>query len=240
MLYSATPKVRTIALLPRSSQHFLPVTSLPHMRENSADCCSTVNTINGARPFKEPAHILTIPAVVQILNQRSPAQILELGAGCLRNALHLQKAGHSVSILEVKGIEKRFPIQYALFRAAGGSIHYSFPLSHRFDLVLCTFVIESICNPHQRTHLLALSAASLKAQGLLLISVRGPGDLVTARNAGIRCSDGYLTPGYTFARSYNLRQLRSLLLSSGYRTVWPLHKPTTKRPEYLHVIASKE
>ncbi len=205
------------------------------------ECCNSVIPTNAARPFKKPAYILTNPAVIQLLDEKPRANILELGAGSLRNSLYLQEKGFLLSVLEIKGIEKRFPEQYKKFGALNnGQVFYKFPFGKKYEFVICTFVIETICNPEQRVFLLTSSLKVLKLHGTLLISVRGPKDLVTAVKSGIPCSDGYLTPGYSFSRSYTPRQLTELLISCGYANISLLHKATTKEPEYLHAIAFKE
>ncbi|MGD0877785.1 MAG: methyltransferase domain-containing protein [Anaerolineales bacterium] len=209
-------------------------------KNNYSDCCNYVNPVNGARPFKTPAEIITKPYVLNLLKEKPKANFLEIGAGALRNTLFLQEKGFSVDVFEVKGIEKRFPEQYKLFMGrSNGNVYYKFPVDRTYDFILCTFVIETICNPEQRTYLLVSSLKVLKPKGILLISVRGPKDLVTGTKSGIPCSDGFLTPGYSFSRSYTPKQLRELLASCEYNHVKLLHKESTKEPEYLHALASK-
>lgn len=204
------------------------------------NCCEAVIPYNAARPFKKPAPVLSKPKVKKLLSQKNTQKILEIGAGNLRNALALQDLGISVFVLEVKGIENRFPTQYKDFISKGGKIFYSFPNNIKVDIVLATFVIETICNVAQRKFILEMALDSLKKNGAMIVSVRGPADLVTARAKGIRCSDGYLTPNKTFARSYTKAQLRALLYTCGFQSIDFLHKKNVKQPEYLHAIAWKE
>jgi len=205
-----------------------------------AGCCKEVRPENAARMFRNPAPVLLNGAVARLLNGQRPMSILEVGAGCLRNALYLLKMGHSVSVLEVPRMEQRFPEQYQLFRKLGGTLLKNLSRAPSFEVAILTFVVETICSPHERVGLLRAVCAHLKSGGALVLSARGPRDLLTAKNQGIRCGDGYLTPNRSFARSYTRRQMERLLRSAGFPNLYFLHKSSSKEPEYLHVLASKK
>ncbi len=200
-------------------------------------CCKQVRPENSARMFPNPAPILRKPRVDGILRNGKGGNLLELGGGCLRDALYLQKLGFRVSTLEVGGMETRFPSQYQKFRLAGGKVLRTIPRSAKFNFVLATFVIETICDPWLRRHLVSTTGKHMTDGACFILSVRGPRDLVTAENAGVPCSDGYLTPGHTFSRSYSRAQLREFLLSCGFKRVEFLHKQATKEPELLYALA---
>jgi len=200
-------------------------------------CCRNVRPENAARMFANPAPILSNGAVVGLLSGPPFKRILEVGAGCLRNALFLLNAGHRVSVLEVPRMADRFPDRYALFARDGGKTLKSLARAPLFEVVLMTFVIETICKPRERIQLLEEIRARLRPAGALLISARGPKDLLTAQNMGRPCGDGYLTPNLSFARSYTRPQMERLLKSTGFCNLQFLHKDSSKEPEYLHVIA---
>jgi hypothetical protein len=203
-------------------------------------CCKEVRPENAARMFRNPAPVLLNGAVASLLNRKRPMSILEVGAGCLRNALYLLKMGHFVSVLEVPQMEQRFPEQYQLFRRLGGTRLKNLANAPSFELVVITFVVETICSPHERVGLLRGVCTHLKSGGVLVLSARGPRDLLTANNHGVRCGDGYLTPNRSFARSYTRRQMERLLRATGFTDLYFLHKSSSKEPEYLHVLASKK
>jgi hypothetical protein len=188
--------------------------------------------------FSNPAPVLSSPAVAEILRM-PPLAVLEVGAGCLRNALHLLRIGHKITVLEVPGMRQRFPEQYEELEELGGAIVQSLPPHLKFDLVIMTFVIETICSPKERTELLLNISRHLTPVGSLVISARGPRDLLTAENKGVRCNDGYVTPNRSFARSYTKAQMKKLLSSTGFKNLDFLHKQSSTEPEYLHVIARK-
>lgn len=202
------------------------------------DCCRKVKPENAARMFRHPAPVLLNGTVVRMLDRREPRSILEVGAGCLRNALHLVNMGHRMTVLEVEGMQQRFPDQYAKFKRLGGKLLKTISGAPRFDVVICTFVIETICKPRERLALLRHIAEHLKPRGVLILSARGPRDLLTAQNKGVPCSDGYLTPNYSFARSFTKAQMGQLLRNAGFRRLQFLHRNSSTEPEYLHVIAA--
>lgn len=202
-------------------------------------CCEQVVPVNAARHFPRHAEILNRHHVVNLLDRFVGRRILEIGAGCLRNALFLQDKGYSVTVLEAKGISDRFPDQYERFLSAGGTLIYSLPANLRFPIALATFVFETICKPEQRVALLSRVKHCLAVNGALVISIRGPADLITAQASGKPCSDGFLTPNRTFSRSFTRVQLTRLLNAGGFSRIEFLHKAGTKAPEYLHAIAWK-
>jgi len=203
-------------------------------------CCQEVRPENAARSFRTPAPILRKPQVRRLLSDRPGARVLEVGAGCLRNARFLLRRGFRVSVLEVPNIETRFPREYEKFRAAGGAVHFTFPPSSTFDFVVATFVIETVCNRSGRHVLVRQIFDSLADHGCLITSVRGPADVVTAQATGVRCGDGYVTPNHTFVRSFSRAQLRSFLAGAGFQRLDFLHAPATVAPELLHAIAWKQ
>lgn len=200
-------------------------------------CCDRCRPLNSARMFKNPAPILENATVRALLKQKERCKVIEIGAGCLRNSLFLLKAGFRVSILEVPGMEARFPENFAEFRRRGGVCALRLPKNMNFGLAVATFVFETICDKRFRAKLARDLCGSLDDSGCLIISARGPSDLVTAHEEGKRCSDGFLTPNYSFARSYTRNQLLRLLTRSGFTKVVFLHRDRTKSPELLHAVA---
>jgi len=137
-------------------------------------------------------------------------------------------------------MKERFPDQYEKFGEHGGVIVQRWSSRSKFDIVILTFVIETICNPAVRAALLRGVYEHLTFSGSLVLSARGPRDLLTAQNKGIRCGDGFRTPNLSFARSYTRGQMERLLKNVGFTTLQFLHKESTKEPEYLHVLARKK
>lgn len=204
-------------------------------------CCKRVIPQNAARMFSNPAPIFRKSRVQELLNGRKNRTCLEIGAGCLRNSLFLLGEGFKLTAVDLPGIEKRFPEQYRRFNEEGGRVLLGkLPKDAQFGFAVCTFVIETICEPAKRLRLLRNIARCLCRDGFLILSTRGSADVVTAYADGIKCSDGFLTPQRTFVRSYDRPQLIRLLRSAGFSRIESLHKPGTKAPELLHVIAFKQ
>jgi hypothetical protein len=203
-------------------------------------CCKQVIPQNAARMFLNPAPVLKKPRVQRLLRERSNGRAIEIGAGCLRNSLFLLRAGFKITAVDLPGMEDKFPEKYRRFRRQGGTVLLGrLPQKRRFEFGVCTFVIETICEPISRLRLLKEISAMLDEQGFLILSTRGPADVVTAGARGIKCSDGFLTPQRTFVRSFNAAQLTRLLRLAGFRSVELLHKSGTRAPELLHVVAFK-
>jgi hypothetical protein len=203
-------------------------------------CCDQCRPLNSARMFENPAPIFQKRVVRSLLAQKEGCNVVEIGAGCLRNALFLLKTGLKVSVLEVPGMEARFPEKFAKFRRQGGILIPCLPKKKSFELAVATFVLETICDKTLRVKIASELCASLEDSGCLIISVRGPSDLVTATQKGTRCSDGYLTPGYTFARSFTRGQLERLLTRAGFRKIDFFHRKRIDSPELVHALAWRQ
>lgn len=199
-------------------------------------CCKQVIPANSARNFPNPAPILLKRTIAIKLTERRGGRLLELGAGCLRNSLYLLR-DFQVDVLEVEGMQSRFPEQYQQFQTRGGKVITTIPKRPTYDVAIATFVIETICDPGERLKLLHSTKKALKRSGVLILSVRGPSDLVTAIAKGKRCSDGYITPSKTFARSFTSAQLQSLLKRAGLQNIHFLNK--VEAPELLHCVVQR-
>jgi Methyltransferase domain len=217
--------------------------------ERRDGCCCHVLGGNSARPFRHPAPIFRREKVRDLLRaNRSTGSLVEIGAGNLRNARFLQKRGLTVTVVELASVRARFEGAYKRFEQAGGYFVECSTSPRRrladgrwpggpFDFAVATFVIETVCDPKVRLAILRRCLAELKGNGILLIAVRGIADVVTAHATGVRCSDGYVTPGRTFIRSYTREQLDATLRDAGFSSVEFLHRHDTARPEYLYAMA---
>lgn len=147
-------------------------------------CCDKCRPLNSARMFNNPAPILELNAVRSLLASKAECSVIEIGAGCLRNSLFLLKNGFKLTILEVPGMEDRFPENFAKFRDLGGTFTRHLPTNKKFELAVATFVLETICDRKLRAKIVRNLCNSLYDSGCLIVSVRGPSDLVTARQKG--------------------------------------------------------
>jgi SAM-dependent methyltransferase len=171
------------------------------------------------------------------LHEYAGSKVLDFGAGSLRNSIHLLDLGFKVTAFDLKTIEDRFGKEYQDFRRRGGNVTFTIPSRKRFKIVVITFALETICCRGQRLDALRAVFHMMKPDGVLIISIRGPADLVTANGSGRRCSDGFFTPNLTFSRSYSAKQLENLVRAAGFRRIEFLHAEGTKNPELLHALA---
>lgn len=211
---------------------------------------SRIRPVNASRQFSAPSPILRKARVVALLEHHRGADVVEVGAGCLRNARYLLGLGFRVTVLEVRGIEERFPEAYRSFSRRGGTLLLAdyvpdtgrFSYSKRlpkgsFDLGVLTFVIETIPLQSERVRLLKMIGEALRPGGSLLLSARGPSDLVTATAKGTRAGDGFITPNRTFARAFTKAQLEGLMKKGGFRHTTFLHAERVAAPELVDCIS---
>lgn len=206
-------------------------------------CECSIKAENSARPFRNPARIVLL-ALQQGVFPES-ARILEVGSGSLRNAFYLlKKGGFKVDVYDVDSTIQRFRKRYEKFQRAGGTVFSgSFPRG-KYDFVICTFVLESVCPRSARDSLLLMIQNALTREGKLLLSMRGPKDIktnwpTTGRGKKCPCSFGYITPLRTFIRTYTLRDIEGLLAKSGFTETKFLHSYRTLRPQIINLVAAK-
>jgi hypothetical protein len=211
-------------------------------------CCASVIPSNSARVFDDPAEILRHSSVEQLLSACGRGHVVEYGPGCLRNALYLQRKQFNVSVIELGATRDRFKQSYRTFAKNGGRfIEWDTtnggpgvsPLNHapKPDIAVITFVLETICQPRLREIILADCRKRIKADGTLILSIRGAPDVVTAHAKGRKCSDGFVTPLRTFIKPFTVLEVQKLLANANFHDAQFLHRPTTKSPKLIHVLA---
>ena len=198
-------------------------------------CSPKIRPENSVRRFSKPA-----PLVLRLVEDAliSPnCTALEVGAGSLRNALYLKEAGHRVSVVELPAVVKKFSDQYDSFVAAGGQVYTKGVPKRRFDLVLSTFAIETICPPALRKQVLKDMSMALKKKALLALALRGTPDVKTSAAKGQAYQDGYVTPNRTFIRPYTVPEIRKILAELGLESVQFFNR--VERPQIINVTARK-
>lgn len=159
----------------------------------------------------------------------------------MRNARFLQTLGlRRLSVYELTETIRRWPSAYASFQDAGGKI-YSERFPHgRFDLIICTFVLETICPEAERLSLLAKLRDATKRNGMLALEMRGARDVVTAteRGRGVLCpaGEGYITPLKTFIKPYTVPDVIAMLGQVGYEVERAFHRSGTKNPRLIRLL----
>jgi len=189
---------------------------------------------NAARRFSEPAKV--VKTIVSRGMVPAGSNVLEVGAGCLRNASFLIDLGCQVTVVECKEIQARFQSEYTAFLNRGGLLVEAVP-DLTFDVVLATFVLETICPAEKRYALLRQMVRALRQGGVMALALRGVSDVKTAKARGRPYLDGYITPAKTFIRPYTVPEIRDIMSSCGLSKVEVLAR--VEAPQIVNLIAAK-
>lgn len=200
----------------------------------TAECVCAIDSGLSATGFSHPAESVVRASASELF--RADRSYLEIGGGNLRNALFVQRETRPqrMVVAEQPSVVARFAQQYAAFKKSGGEVREELPRG-RFDTIVMTYVIETVCPPADREALLSAVADRMAAGSRLVLSVRGyPG--VRGKHYK-RCphSDGWVTPRGAFVRAYSLVELRETL--GRHRIEFePLLRYRTDKPENIHGI----
>lgn len=200
-----------------------------------AKCLCAVDSGRSATGFPNPAKSVTRVGGLDFISANQT--YLEVGGGNLRNALFVQRefAPRRMVVVEQRCVVNRFASAYQHFQHAGGTVQDEVPRG-RFDVIIATYVFETICPPRDRNRLLARIANAMGPNSRLILSVRGyPG--VRGRYYK-RCphSDGSITPRGAFVRGYSIPELEAFLRRHGLEFE-ALQKYRCETPENIHGIA---
>lgn len=207
-------------------------------------CCADLRPQNSARQFSAPAPVMKKDFVLNIFKD-SKLTVLEIGSGNLRNAAFLAAEGHLVDVVEIAPTMTRFQKIYEEFSRHGSVVAWENEKDVRlprraYDVVILTYVLETICDPKLRLKVLSFACRKMRKGGHAIISVRGRKDVIAAHASGVRCSDGYSTSSKTFIRGFNIAEIKLLLKNAGFAHVKPLHKKRTRAPELVHLVARRQ
>lgn len=171
---------------------------------------------NSCRTFSKPAEVV-IRATKESWFQKVKT-VIEYGSGCLRNASFLQSLGFNVAVFEAPKVRSKYEEEYKKFLAAGGQILSQRRNLSKFDVVVITFVLETVCPEFERRKLLKEARDAIRIGGHLVLSVRAAKDVKTSRAAGVYCpiGGGYITPLKTFIKPYDLLSLTKLLRRANF------------------------
>lgn len=201
------------------------------------DCLKVLKPENAATNFKNPSLAVRIAIEKGIIKEKT--RILEFGGGNLRNSLYILKVLPEVEIFcfELDATIKRFSENYNRFKKLGGKITGDAFGKRKYNVVICTFVIETICPEANRVAVLKSLRLCLKQSGVLIASIRGYPGVRGIKYKRCAMGEGFVTPLNTFVKPYSIKELKKLLMDSGFATFSTLQKHRVERPENIHFIS---
>jgi hypothetical protein len=201
------------------------------------NCFERLNPSNSASNFANPSLSVRIAVEKEIFK---PSQtILELGAGNLRNALFIMNSIPLIKIFayELEPTIQRFSHNYRLFKKAGGQIIKGEIGIRKYDIIVSTFVLETICPSTRRKAYLSKMYRALKGRGILIASFRGYPGVIGSRYYTCPMEEGLVSPLGTFVKPYDIPEIISLLTEVGFKSISFLQKYRCDRPRNIHLIA---
>lgn len=203
-------------------------------------CREMLRPSNAATNFRNPALAVQLAVEKELL--KPGRKVLEIGAGNLRNARFLVEVHPESHIyaFELDSTRARFQREYRKFLKLGGRIVGPDYVKRKYDAIVCTFVLETICPAEKRDRLLRSICGSLKGKGVLLGSFRGYPGVRGSRYKKCPAGEGFITPMRTFVKPYSLPEIQQCLSRGGFAYCCPLQKYRVERPENIHLAAFKE
>jgi len=201
------------------------------------ECASKLIISNSARNFAGPA--LSVRLAINRRLIRCGQEILEIGSGNLRNMVFISHALDRPHLYVHENIRTihRFEANYAAFQKNGGHILNSFFNRKKYDVVLCTFVLETICPAARRFFYLKSIKASLKNEGIIIASFRGHSGVVGKKYKKCPKAEGVITPLHTFVKPYSIPAIKKLLFLCGIKNIVFLQKYRVEIPKNIHIVA---
>ena len=136
-------------------------------------------------------------------------EILDYGAGKLRNALYLLEEGfNNISLLDTKEQIKNWDKHKDKFKYIYNNDEI-YLINKKYDYILCSYVLNVIPSYEERTIVVKNISKLLKDNGVAIIEVRGEKSLISVKhkeefNDGYICGNGRIR---TFQKPYILEDL---------------------------------
>lgn len=165
--------------------------------------------------------------------------ILEFGGGNLRNTLFLMSKVPTARyyVIEKTEVVSRFRSRYEEFERKGGHLVRDGFGKRHFDIIVCTFVLETICPSSQRTEVLVSLRNTLKRGGTFIGSFRGHPGVEGTKYKQCPADEGYITPHMTFVKPYSITEVQDLLKATGFISFDMLRKYRVGSPQNIHMKA---
>lgn len=210
--------------------------------DNSIDsecesCRTSLRPWNAATNFSKPAYSVAYATATNMIS--SGQHVLEFGGGNLRNIMYLMSKVPTAEyhVIEKTEVVNRFGREYEGFERRGGRLVRDGLDTCQFDIVICTFVLETICPSQHRTEVLLSLRKALRNDGAFIASFRGYPGVKGTRYKQCPAGEGFITPLRTFIRPYSIAEVQDLLRATGFVGFDALQKYKVETPQNIHIKA---
>ncbi|WP_214771371.1 methyltransferase domain-containing protein [Exiguobacterium sp. s133] len=156
---------------------------------------------------------------VEEMGSTSYKDVLDYGAGKLRNAKHLNSKGFCVDVLDTPLQTSKW--RYEDFFEVGFVYDDVNKITKTYDAILCSFVLNVIPDREDRVSILKNIKKLLKDTGIAVIETRSGKDIANSKTAQAY-RDGYLMGNgkvKTFQRAINNAELIEMSEEAGLKVV---------------------
>lgn len=166
---------------------------------------------------------------------------MEIGSGNLRNSFYILKCFPNIGLYayELKSTIEKYQKNYIKFVKLGGEIIKSLQNKQKYDVIMCTFVLETICPLTRRERLLKKIYSLLKNNGVLIASFRGYTGVRGSRYKLCPLKEGFLSPLKTFVKPYSIIEVKNLMKKTGFINLTLIQKYKVNKPKNIHIVAMK-
>jgi SAM-dependent methyltransferase len=203
-------------------------------------CREGIKRSNSATNFRNPS--LAVKKAIENEYIHPTMRILDFGAGNLRNSFYILDSIKDINIFayDLEDTILRFRDRYSEFEKRSGQLLKFNSLKRKFDIIISTFVIETICPEKQRIYVLQSIRSRLKRNGRLILSLRGYPGVWGTKYKQCKCKEGLITPMHTFVKPYSLSESQRLLDYCGFGDIKFLQKYRVDTPQNIHLIVEKD
>ncbi len=200
-------------------------------------CRRSLKPENAATNFSSP--VLSVTTAFDTGRISSNQHLLEFGGGNLRNALYVLRTVPNIkyNVIEIAEVLNRFQGNYVEFQRLGGQVSQELTDERRYDVAICTFVLETICPSPKRLFMLRSVTRALKKGGILIASFRGYPGVKETKYQPCLAGEGFITPHKTFIKPFSIPEVEGLLKEVGYSEFDTLEKYRTDSPQNIHISA---
>lgn len=210
---------------------------MPHSSRCPYDECSErLKVSNSATNFSNPA--LSVRIAVDRQMFKPECSVLEVGSGNLRNSLFVMNSvpGIKMFAFELEETRQRFRKRYQLFKNLNGRVVRSDFGKRKYDIAICTFVLETICPSGRRRLLIKRICSVLKRNGILIASFRGYPGVRGSQYKLCPMREGWTTPLNTFIKPHSIQEVLELMRKGGFQSISLLQNYKVKKPQNIHII----